>query len=1053
MSTTKLFRLFFLTAFIILFCAMATAQVKIKERVEISPANTVNSPIIRYSELAGITLPPIDPEVTALSSSGGFLGGGYDCEDPNADLPFTSRIGGNLRIALFQCAGCVDADIYNETLLIFGPNGNIRHIFPMALFDSCMAPGADGGFHIYEGCFNSWYNVSESSGGCLNYFNPFIFFQSAYEQALERDGWANAADFTHPPDRLNVPIKPWEPLRFRLYSEKNGILYKCVNCFYHAVVMGPDSIVYAGSWTQLPEVLVFRSGDYDVYSHYDPATVFPLNFVRDSSVTGPAPSSIETPYPAIVTDSGMYRIIMAAAKSNTHRTLTMTSPVSQVIFPDIQSAMGDTVLVGPFNEGTQIQLELSGCRTYIREMDYGQFRFQYENWTDYDFGDAIVDVQYAAGRPDHLELWSNTETIYYGDTIDVDVVPCDKDSLFAPLGPDCYYEFSVELTEETSKYVELIYDDVGSTLVEHIPSENRRGIGVRLAANKLEPDSVVDLTFHLTASEFGEIGAASVIPTTTQPTKMAKLSKDIHIKMKSGDASIKNVVDQKIADAIASKVKLGQKKEDILNSKPAVYHKKKIGHLISRQGSSSTNQKSKLIQVKDASTNEIRYSIANGEPWNVIMENDWGMGINPPQEIILGETIYFQAVKDPIQTPNHEKNILIVPLKKLSDKIASTLQDAKFTVSRFKGDEDKLGVYYDTKIDSDGTNLEPGIIRLVGRYWKPGDGNEYIVKLEASTWDRFGHMYVQVKKPIVLGDPSLTDENRHTKVKDVLGNDLWLDEWIIKYAGEYGIFPQIIKAQIQCESNFKPAYRWEPFKDAEEHRKGNFKGSRYNITLDPRSEGNPPIPWEDHKNARPIYPHGEYMTIWDRFYNNSTWLNPSASSDTYNGKRPNGEYIWSIDDADGWENQFIEAMSDITNSVNDARTLANKWLHDKYSKIDQTAQTRIVASYGFLQMLYTSAVYFRNYHKDLMNGTCYAHLPEYLNETENNFNYAVPYLASILSNVIKDLSDKDGNWPLGYEATIKIALNSYNGRKDRNSYGKNVLNLRNIYYPNLNITR
>jgi hypothetical protein len=37
MSTTKLFRLFFLTAFIILFYAILTAQVKIKERVEIEP--------------------------------------------------------------------------------------------------------------------------------------------------------------------------------------------------------------------------------------------------------------------------------------------------------------------------------------------------------------------------------------------------------------------------------------------------------------------------------------------------------------------------------------------------------------------------------------------------------------------------------------------------------------------------------------------------------------------------------------------------------------------------------------------------------------------------------------------------------------------------------------------------------------------------------------------------------------------------------------------------------------------------------------------------------
>jgi hypothetical protein len=1027
MSTTTQFRLFFLAAFIILFCAMITAQVKIKERVEIAPGKLLKG--TTDENAMSITIPGLNLNDFVLQG-GSFINPYNQIYD---DHIFVPRIGGVIKTAWDILYSYNGFEIQNglqpweDRLLVFGPDGKVRYKYNVGEF---------------------W----DDDGKWIAYY----FDQERYWYDRKMDSLCQAQVPEHHPDttkwgwvlnlNLEIPVTAWEPLRFRL--------------FY-----GPDEIATAPSMmfvttgTNYPSEFTGGMGNMTF-----PCTsnlcnnmfgdIFNMCFYIDSNKVGNTPIVYPDQAEFFLPDSGMYRVIIGGVLPNVNGTLSIIDTTSHVLVSDIRNHQTDTILVGPYSEGTIIKFDLSGMAQGQGSTDYNGGAVVFESWTDYDFRDAAIWFEYAAGRPDHLELWSNTETIYYGDTIDVDVVPCDKDSLFSPLGRDCYYEFSVELTGETSKYVELIYDDVGSNIVEHIPSENRKGLGVRLAANKLEPDSVVDLTFHLKAIDLQGGGAAcSINPTPTQPTRMAKLSKDIHIKMKSGDTSIKNIVDQKISESIASKVKLGQKKENGFNSKPAVYRKKKIGHLISRQGSSSTNQTSKLIQVKDASTNEIRYSITDGEAGNVILENEWGMGINPPQEILLGETIYFQAVKDPIQTPNHEKNIIIVPLKKLSDKIATTLQDAKFTVSRFKGDEDKLGVYYDTKIDSDGTNLEPGIIRLVGRYWKPGDGNEYIVKLEASTWDRYGHMYVQVKKPIVLGDPSLTDENRHTKVKDVLGNDLWLDEWIIKYAGEYGIFPQIIKAQIQCESNFKPAYRWEPFKDAEEQREGNFKGSRYKITLDPRSEGNPPIPWEDHKNARPIYPHGEYMTIWDRFYNNSTWLNPSASSNTYDGKRSNGEYIWSIDDADGWESKFLKAISNIENSVDDARTLANKWLHDKYRKIDQTAQTRIVASYGFLQMLYTSAVYLRNYHKDLMNGTCYAHLPEYLNETENNFNYAIPYLASILSNVIKELSDKDGNWPLGYEAKMKIALNSYNGRKDRNSYGKNVLNVRNIYYPNLNITR
>jgi len=55
----------------------------------------------------------------------------------------------------------------------------------------------------------------------------------------------------------------------------------------------------------------------------------------------------------------------------------------------------------------------------------------FENWIDFSFDDVIIGVEYIAHPPTHLELWSTSSTVYYGDTVDVDIVRCDIDSLFS----------------------------------------------------------------------------------------------------------------------------------------------------------------------------------------------------------------------------------------------------------------------------------------------------------------------------------------------------------------------------------------------------------------------------------------------------------------------------------------------------------------------------------------------------------------------------------------------------------------------------------------------
>ncbi len=858
--------------------------------------------------------------------------------------------------------------------------------------------------------------------------------ENAYYWA-ERDPSHFLTDSTkwgyYPIDRIFLTVKPWEPIRFRYYY-----LSHPDEGFYASPYNSPRYDLF----TDYPNSYGIGNGRMIFESFGDSlGQVFPMHWIsRDSGAIG-SPIIYSDPQPEFyLPDSGMYRVIIGNVLPNVNGTLSVIDTMSHVLVTDIRSHQGDTVLIGPYAEGMILKFELSGMKQCGGQSDYMSGGIGFESWNDYDFQDAAIWVEYAAKPVDHLELWSTSETIYYGDTLDVDIVPCGSDSLFSPLGYDYKFEFSVELTEETSRFVELIYEDQGSNIVEHIPSNNRRGMGVRLAANKEEPDSVVNLTFRLKAFYIGGGGAASSI--TTVPDGQTEIKVQTKISLLNQSKQTLSKKDGKITLSFGTQKReinrTAAKKLQAMSKQPK---KRKIGRIL-------VNDKSKNILPLSYSKKEIKASIMDGETDNAIVVTEWVMGINPPQEILLGETIYFQAVEDPINSPEHKKKLLIIPLKKIGDKHEPRLSGVHFTVEKLHGDN--LGVYYDEKLDENGSSsLKPDIIRLVGRYWK-GDANKYTVRLTATTSDRNGHMLIEVKKPDVLGDPNLTDEVRKTKVKDVLGEDLWLDEWIIKYAGENGIFPQIIKAQIQCESNFKPAYRWEPFVDSYEQKRGYFKQSRYKITLDPQYEGDPPIPWQDHINAKPIYPHGEYTTIWDRFYNNSTWSNTSASSGTYNGRRINGDFIWYRDAVIGWESAFLEAISEITNSVDDARAVANKWIKNKY-QMDVPAQTRIAASYGFLQILYATACD-RGYDEDTKDGTCNNHLPEYLNLTQLNFDCAIPFLASKIILALENSPDKDGNWIDGYEATIRRALNLYNGREYENSYGQDILNVRNNYYPNLN---
>jgi hypothetical protein len=316
-----------------------------------------------------------------------------------------------------------------------------------------------------------------------------------------------------------------------------------------------------------------------------------------------------------------------------------------------------------------------------------------------------------------------------------------------------------------------------------------------------------------------------------------------------------------------------------------------------------------------------------------------------------------------------------------------------------------------------------------------------------------------------------TDASTFNNIKDVLGKLVDLDYLIAKFAGGNGVPPQVLKAQIENESSFLPSYRWEPFVDADVQKKGSkyLKSNfRYRITANPNSEGDPGIP-ADHSNVHPIlYPRNEYKTIWNRFYEQSAWLNPDASVNRFPGRDQQGNPLWYNKPLGMWEERFTLTLIAKTftldldaDPLEIAREAANDWLKDKYAAgvFKQVAQTRTSATYGLLQMGYPTAVDKMGYPFDVFDGTT-GNLPENINLIETNFELAVAYLVKQLQSELKhegDSPNAQGAWTLGHEGTWRIALNMYNGKKDDNKeaeynrykwyYGGKVLGLVYQYPP------
>jgi len=233
----------------------------------------------------------------------------------------------------------------------------------------------------------------------------------------------------------------------------------------------------------------------------------------------------------------------------------------------------------------------------------------------------------------------------------------------------------------------------------------------------------------------------------------------------------------------------------------------------------------------------------------------------------------------------------------------------------------------------------------------------------------------------------------------------------------YGTAPQFLKGHIDKESDtmdfgtpvdegFAPSYRFEPYVTQEDFKifNGEFSDNPFFITTS--STVDPP----QHKNLTFPYFSGNAITVWQVVKDYSQLVEDYATKITRTyGTRTYADTMnynayptirkkyrsffdkskkFTIKDSDGKNRKLTFAeRADTTNK------LMIKYLRDEFQFYDEDgtkgmknmiAQTRIASSYGYFQLLFTTAVLAPfNYPK---NSSDYP--PEKLNETNTVFPFA-----------------------------------------------------------------
>lgn len=246
---------------------------------------------------------------------------------------------------------------------------------------------------------------------------------------------------------------------------------------------------------------------------------------------------------------------------------------------------------------------------------------------------------------------------------------------------------------------------------------------------------------------------------------------------------------------------------------------------------------------------------------------------------------------------------------------------------------------------------------------------------------------IEVERPSELGTADNT-------ITDVFGKSINIDDLIIKYAGENGIPPQLIKGQMVQESSFEPQCRYEPFQDAQTDTDDEiFQDNKFVMTDNSTGGGFP----TNHTNVQPIDYNRTQIKISkylvDNWFSKCVRHGATANDpDVIVGSESKPYNLTAK-----WIAQWNLLKGKVKNPKEAAHNYVKGLVTDATqfpgSAFNRLAQTRIVTSYGFTQLLYTMAITDGKFNKETdgryaPTGTQYMHktdaskYPEMLNEED-----------------------------------------------------------------------
>ncbi len=901
----------------------------------------------------------------------------------------------------------------------------------------------------------------EHGGNVTLYFGNFLVY--GYELWEESLGHLEGGSLPFV-DSLNLGTFPqWHKFVFYVYQPSTGKRYYNLSPDEEVFPDSGYAYLELGFWPTFPQdsinIIPELSWDMDLKADLSLARMPPQEVLNLPWILGnpfKPDNSISSPV------NGNVYAVIKSANANSNDNLFTDIPKDSLLAANVKNYVGDTLHIGRIAVGDSIRFYIKSSRSIVKGMNlypanFYQVPFQtgngemylgtlnFEDWTDLYFDDLQLDVYV---HPDSINTYYSDVAVNFnqpeispGDTDRITLMQKNADGTLSPFNSGTTYDVNIFQGQQNGTLYSPQYDDTSDSFI------GINGDVLFIAADSVKNDS-----------------AQAIIKVIAHP---------------NGGG---------IAESVRSRLKLNKNKVTLVRAFPSTIKE-----------ATGIRNKHKWTEKITGSNNVKKVSVES--PGFI----GFGVITIKGHTILLGKSKYYQ-----VEQNNNTGGLRIEEIKPDKNGIPQqrTGLDGSWywlTDNKVWGDNpvkkvsgDKLGVYWETgkpiwNGDKQIGTLAPGLIRIVGRYWKKD--TTYEVKLTAEDGPANASVKIKIVKPSKLYSKNYTGAS-FSHARDIFDKQYNLDSLCIYLGGRYGIPPQLIKGQMVTESEkttftlndgtrvdgLAPSYRYEPFKQFKSGIKTlENNGNPFVVTktaMGSKVAASVPVIGE-HKYVEPYYYQPPPTMVWDILDTNSQLTNvnnPSTYGYRYKGDTPqdarkkgqiysnlyseiNRLYKQELSDAKvsimkKYKVKRGHALTDDQQieANNLAREQLVDYLKDKYKGglTSIPAQTRISASYGLLQILYETAVNEEDYPHGLSNR------PENLNEL-SGLAYSLKYLLRMFNHNNIEFSS-NSNWstqftgdtylkkPIsGYEGALQVMVHFWNSGKK--TYYNDVFNNMENFLP------